>query len=219
MAYSLIANTLKYGTIGTDVVTTDAINTSGADILVVSLGCYQGDSTTGLSDSKSNTWTLVLRRTATNRQSAMWYAKAPTVGTNHTFTFTNVGGVESTVMAAAFSGADQTSPKDQENGGSGLSGTSQQTGSVTPTQDNELLYTSLYGLDQSPAIDSGFSILDSALSSQGSMSHAYKIQTSAGAENPTWSWANSDPHAVTIVTYKALAAAAQNNRLPLLGVS
>lgn len=201
MAFTLISNT-SAGSSNTTDVTTGAIDTTGANILIA-----VATSNSVVTDSKSNTWTKLTVRNDTGghgNECAIYYAKNPTVGSGHTFTAT--GGFPS-IAVASFSGADTTSPFDQENGtGSAGSVTSIQTGSVTPTQNNELLIAGLtFDVSNTPSINSSFTITNTTDYSGGNhygVSMAYKIQTSLSAENPTWSWGAGAFVATAIATFK-----------------
>src|SRR5204863_2222713 len=92
-----------------------------------------------------------------------------------------------------------------------------QPGSVTPSQDNEVLVTG-YGGDTNATtatIDSGFTVSDTFAYVGGSNmggSAAYLIETTAGAKNPTWSAGVNGP--AIIATFKAVAVAASTVVLP-----
>ncbi len=97
----------------------------------------------------------------------------------------------------AFSGADTVVPFDQQNGvATPTTTTSYQPGSITPSENNEVIVTAITsgGGVTSYSIDSGFTISDQFDLSGGGhfpLGMAYLIQTSAAASNPTWSWSNS----------------------------
>jgi hypothetical protein len=118
-----------------------------------------------------------------------------------------VRGTQPVVCVLAFSGA-AASPLDQQAGTSaGASGATVQPGSVTPTVDGEVLVAgySGYFADVS-SIDSSFTITDQFSSSGGhhlTTAAAYKIQTAASAENPTWTLGGSNINAAGIATFKA----------------
>ena len=131
------------------------------------------------------------------------------------------------MYVAAFSGAAAASALDQQNGAVGT-GTSLATGSVTPSEDNELVVSGVSIADGSSgtyAVDSGLTITDQILASAGNFEGgglAYIIQTSAGAVNPTWSWTGSVNSAAVIATFKAAAAGGRttkNTRSAPLGVN
>lgn len=219
-AFALIANVQGHST-DNNGFTTSSINTSGADLLVAVVSDAADGST--LSDSKSNTWTKLTPHTfGTN--CVIYYAKNATVGSGHTFT---LGGTATTptLSVSAWSGSDTSAPFDQQNGAVAAGATSLQTGSVTPTTGNQLIIAGLTGdANVTRAIDSGFTILDQVGHSGFGFSaaaHAYLIQGTAAAVNPTWSWTGSENTEAAIATFKAAAGGAPACRptLSTLGVS
>jgi hypothetical protein len=138
-----------------------------------------------LTDSKSNTWTLI--RTDDFFGTAVlksYYVSAPTVGSGHTFTpATNNGAIS----VAAFSGVATSSPLDQSNGANDSDGGSTVTsGSITPTVDSCLVVAILYFESGTvTGTPSGFTSLSSAVGGSGT-AIAYLVQGSAAAVNSTW---------------------------------
>lgn len=205
--------------------TSATMNSTGATGLVCGLTFYDLATEPTLSDSKGNTFTGLTKQPITNLLSTrLFYVAAPSVGSSHTFTVTSSGGNSySSVACLALSGTHAT-PFDQQNGATHTPATtSGQPGSVTPTVDNEILVTAI-GFDDgesSATINSSFTIADqiNANPNWWGIALAYKIQTTAGAENPTWSWTGSVRATSAIATFKASAgaAAATHSRM-LLGV-
>ena len=177
-----------------DVMTTAAIDTTGATFLVAS---FTGSNRTPtVSDSKGNTWTGPLtRREGAGYWSMLYYCTNPTVGGGHTFTST-ASAHYGTLCAAALSGVATTSPYNTEsNGGSGSLTTSVNSGSVT-TADNGALVISVvnnFSTSVHPTINLGFAVAVSGLAqvSGGNDWHggalAYLEKVTAGACSPTWS--------------------------------
>lgn len=211
MTWALISNVAAGSTTG-DNVTTAAMDTTGANFLVLSLSYLTAQSVT-ISDSKGNTWTP---RTAANgnlSSSRLYYVEAPTVGTGHTFTATSTGGVPS-IAVAAFSGGAASASYDVENGaGSSVGATSLQVGNVTPTTDNQVLITGLAlegAWSFTPTIDLSFTItnnVDLVGGQHFGVNLAYLIETTAAAKNPTWSWGSSVAVAACIATFKVASVA------------
>lgn len=211
MAYSSpIANTIKIGNSGTTT-TTDAIDTTGADFIVVAIGYDNSQPKPTITDSKGNSWSA---RTAYLSGGSvvnvcLFYCRPSSVGSGHTFTSTAAGGMYGPVAALAFSGS-VASPYDQESG-TGNTATSIQPGSITPSEDNCLLITALaYESSDTTSIDSGFTIsnqIDFSAGASYGLALAYLIQTSAAAANPTWSRSGAQKNAATMATFKAAAAA------------
>lgn len=194
MAFSLVQHSAA-------IHTTTGVDTTGANLIVL-FAAYEAGST--VSDSKSNTWTALTPK-GSGGVAQLFYCFNPTVGSGHTFSTTPItyGGI----FMAAFSGAT-SSPFDVENGVAPGSGTSIQTGSVTPSLNNELIITgiNLGGSAASPTINSGFTQTDSINANSGVSyggSLAYLIQTSASAVNPTWSWTNAATNPAVIATFKS----------------
>jgi hypothetical protein len=215
MAIALVVSTSK-GDAGTQhTITSDAIDTTGADLLVVSVSWYNKSTPDELdvTDSKSNTWVhLTNYGSGSSSYTAIWYSVNPTVGTSHTFTFAETSTYPS-IFVEAFSGADTTAPFDVENGAYSAAVTSVATGSVTPTVNGEVICASVC-MDSSftnLSIDSSF--IDPPQEEQpysadmgGALTHL--IQGTAGAVNPTWSWTTTTDGAAAIATFKAAAGAA-----------
>lgn len=195
--------------------TTAGINTTGADLIMVCVGGLVPASGT-LTDSKGNTWQALTVFGSVNNKSRWYYAINPTVGAAHTFTFTNSSAFCS-LAVLAFSGADTTAPFDQENGASASSVTSHQPGSVTPTVNDEVLVATLsFDASNTISVNSSFTISDQVdLGTCYGIAAAYKIQTSAGAENPTFSWGSSATVSAAIATFKAAAGGGQTAEVPV----
>jgi hypothetical protein len=206
VAYALVAHSTIAGTNGG---TSGAIDTSGANLLIFGLA-YVNAGSVAASDSKSNTWADLTDPGPSSPQGRISYAKNATTGASHTGTGTG-SGVFLGACFAAFSGADTASPFDQQSTGLGAGLTSLQAGSILPGSDNQLIIATLSGFGQSSiAIDSGFTIIDTVVSSGGTnygCATAYKIQTTAIAVNPTWSWTGSTAATAEIASFKAGAAA------------
>lgn len=207
MSYAYI-NSVK-GNALSDAVTS-SMDTTGADLLIIGLACNNGYNTTP-TDSKSNTWTQLTSYTQGNVRVRLWYCKPTSVGASHTFTAP--GGIIGTIFAAAFSGAKATSPADQQNGSNAFA-SSLATGSITPSEDDCLIF-GLYGVNGTGAaplsVDSGMTEIQEqpfvAGTSYGG-SIAYKIQTTAAAINPTFTRSNSNGQAATVASFLSEPAAA-----------
>lgn len=220
MAFTLIDSVIARGTNGNDV-TTAAIDTTGANLIVIAGAC--GDPGSVITDSKGNTWTPLTEQTGTSDIKArLFYAFNPTVGSGHTFTNTQAGDWPS-IAVAAYSGA-ATSPFDDENGTPGSVDPSVETGQVDPTTDGQLIVTSishLVAINDQFSIDDGFTLLHQVelVSGQGlGLAFAHKIQVTAAAENPTWSWASGSGNAypAVIATFKSGEAGGDTPTLALI---
>jgi hypothetical protein len=201
MAFSLITSASALAT-GAGSITTSSIDTTGANLIVVSLSGYL--SVGNLTDSKSNTWTALTAQT--NVVSVrLFYCYSPTVGSGHTFT--QSANTYGCIGVLAFSGAD-ASPFDVENGAT--SSTSPlSTGSVTPSDNGSLLVTGLCGVNNGTySVTESFTSLFAANYSAGSnMGGAcgYKVQATAAAINPAWSFSPSASTAVAIAAFTPAA--------------
>jgi hypothetical protein len=191
--YSLLAH-------GSGVQTTAAINTTGADFIVVGIAADVGRT---LSDNKGNTWTALTASSSAGpglSTAKLFYCKSPTVGTGHTFT-ASIG--YATVFAAAFSGSGAT-PFSAEIGNTTASATSLAAGSITPAQNNSLVIALLTEGPTlaSPAISTGFTVSDSIAGVSGTAYGGvlvYELQSTATARNATWTWATGAEEAATRV--------------------
>lgn len=179
---------------------TSAVDTTGADLLVISTGSYLSAAT--VSDSKGNTWNSLTSYAGGLAVVRTFYAVNPTVGSGHTF---SCSGSYPAIGMIAFSGATTTTPFDLENGSGGSSGTTNQSGAITPSENNSLVVgaSSIWnGGDGNhiSSIDGGFTLeVDVAKGGANfGIAMSYIIQTSAASANPTWtdslsndSWADS----------------------------
>lgn len=214
MAYALVSH--LGAQLGANGGTSGSLNTTASDLLIV-VCAFDGFGGTGLSlsDSKTNTWTAITpdQGGAYYQALRIYYAKNPTVGTGHTFSFGSTGSAAS-MYIGAFSGADLTLPKDQQNGNAQDAVTSLATGSITPTTDNQLVVAGLATPDPTTVgIGGSFTIAGTAAAisfqNEGS-TLAYLIQTTATAANPTWTSSVGMALGTTIVSFKSAAAAAQD---------
>lgn len=207
---TLIAHAGAAGTANS--ATTGSIDTTGANLLVVSACWYPGtEADAVITDSKGNTWTALTRHGTVNvsvTANRLFYCYGGTVGSGHTFTTTATGGYHS-IQVVALSGM-AASPFDQQNGAqdSGIWVT-RQPGSITPSQDNTVVVTALTFDDNTSgaiSIDGSYTIADTSAFATGAGmggSLAYKILTAASAQNPTWTSANnSGDSAVSIASFK-----------------
>lgn len=197
MAYSLLGS-VSAGSTGANSVTTGSADTTGANLLVLCLASYDGVARPAITDSKGNTWTAIADYAKNNGspRSTIFYCYGGTVGSGHTFT---ASGTSSTASIAVlyFSGA-VASPKDKHNGTITNSAGTIATGSVTPTNNNQLLVAMLgrnLGIGTGVTINGGFTITNQIAtvgSNHFGIGAAYLIQTTATAANPTWTDGASD---------------------------
>ena len=222
MAIALVASVGAKSTNG-DGFTSAGINTTGASLLVAGVSSYTAIGTANPTDSKGNTWTGLTDRAVVDSRCRLFYVGNPTVGTSHTFTISTAQ-TYAALSVCSFSGVVTTSPFDVENGGTSTGATSLATGSVTPSENDEVVVASLglrnlLSVGDTATIDSGFT-QETALAGVAAQclggAIAYKVQTTAAAVNPTFSWSNSYQAAAAIGTFK-VAAGGTTRGMPFAG--
>jgi hypothetical protein len=207
MAIALVAQAGAGSTNGNNV-TTVAVDTTGANLIVASVTDYTTPAV--LSDSNGNTWTALARSgSASSPFTRLYYCDSPIVGAGHTFTASASGSVP-TINVVAFSGALGASSYDSPNQNGATTGsnvTSIQPGSSgTPSVDGCVIVTacSVQTLN-TLAINSSFTIANQigfVAAQRFGAGIAYLIQTTAAAVNPTWSWSNPNTTATRIAVFK-----------------
>lgn len=192
------------GTIDTTVTTT-GVDTTGANLIVLSLSCLAGASLT-VSDSKGNTWTALTTRNDSIGQETLYYCLAPIVGASHTFTATSGSQTFPSLYAAAFSSGTPSPSLDQQNGGTTTSTSTVASGSITPTVSKSLIVSGLEFFNGGlPSVNSGLTITDRIDSVGGQWfggAMAYLIQSTAAPVNATWSNAGFQNAAAAIASFK-----------------
>lgn len=217
MAIALLVST--NGTGNSASCTTSAIDTTGASLLIAFIAKRENAGT--MSDSKGNTWNALTASTVTGSTEGIFYyaSGSITVGTGHTFTFAGANTFPR-VLVSAWSGVHGT-PFDQQNGAANASTNSLATGSITPSEDNELVVAGCAYADTTTiSVNASMTIMDQGIFNSGSGfwggAHAYIVQTSAGAINPTFSFTNAGQTAVRIASFKAAAAGGSNTSVKRL---
>ena len=190
--------------------TSPAINTTGANLIVVHISSYSGATGLTLSDSASNTWTLIVSTAISHPESSLYYCLNPTTNASHTFTVSG-SNLYCVAQISAWSGAAISGALDQSNSNTSGSGTTLQPGSVTPSLNGELVITGVS--DDTPpgvfSIGSGFTILSQDAGSGNAQGGAcaYLVQSTAAAINPTWTISVSQSFiAATIATFEVGSA-------------
>lgn len=225
-AVAVVASASAGSTTAGVTVTTAGINSTAGTLAVV---CAASGSETiiagDISDSNGHTWTA---RTEYNSGAdvgkiRMFYAVLTSTGSGHTFSVAPDSDWTS-MAVVVLSGTHASTPYDVENGYTGGSaGSTIQPGSVTPSANNEALVACLgWKNTRTISIDSSFTIqTQKAWATAGvadwGIGLATKIQTTAGAENPTWTLSTFDYQNANIATFKE-AAAAGTTRSCCLGV-
>lgn len=210
-AYALIANAAAGSTAG-NTITTSGVDTSGANFLVCAVSWHQPGGVPTISDSKSNSYTgLTITTSGTNLRTQLHYVANATVGTSHTFTSTGTLNYSS-IACLAFSGGKTTSPFDVQNGLTQTTGSSIQPGSITPSENNELVIAAFANetanVSGELSVNGGFTILGNIGWHSSGQEHqgiaiSYLIQTTAAAANPTFSWSTGTVNQAVIASFKA----------------
>ena len=197
--------------------TSSSIDTSGANFIVavwaiddaVSVPVFQDNKGNGNATQSAAYFNYVGAGTILG----IFYWENPIVGTGHTFTAaasnTRLAGAFS---VAAFSGVATSSSIDQTSFANVGNTTSIQPGSITPTQNNELVITGWTmngnGVTDTPTCSGTTAAYvtprGGALPCLGA-GLAYVIQTTAAAVNPTWSWTSNDYATSVIASFKQAA--------------
>lgn len=167
--------------------TTDPINTTGADLLIIGGAYHNPAGAPTESDSESNGYTDLTASAGGNGSARMHYKTNPVTDAAHTATYALSGSYNS-ILFAAFSNVLDAAPE-AETGAGNASATTIQPGSITPSEDNCVLITVCEYVAASgvPTINSGFTVIGYINhASNYSVAMAMKVQTTAGAENPTW---------------------------------
>ena len=216
MSYAAIADAEAVSTNSTSVTTT-GVDSTGADLITV-VGSVYSALDPAITDSKGNSYTghNVYRQVFSTTQ--IFHCSNPTVGASHTVT--NTGGYPS--VGVSFWSGSHATPFDQQNGGTAAS-SPVSAGSVTPSEDNELLITGYSDgtvAGSCNSIPTGFTSLGTldATANANGVGHAYEIQTTATARTPSWGFTSASELSAAVATFKAAAAAASTKRLLLMGV-
>lgn len=185
MAFALVTSTQKNwsGNSGAGG-TTDAIDTTGTDLIVVAISSNL--TTTVISDSKGNTYTALTSYANGNARIRVFYCLNPTVGSGHTFTCTS--GAYPNMMVTAWSGAKSSGVFLSESGNSAASGTTIQPGNLSPAESDCLVINAIAHIASTSSISAGTIAQSRAYVPATSIGGgiAYLIQTAAAATNPTW---------------------------------
>lgn len=216
MPFALVANTKVIPVVSSGG-TSPSADTTGANLIVLSYSLDRTQTAT-LSDNKGNTYTkLTERNDGAASKVGIAYCSNPTVGSGHTFT---ISGNFSDMMITAWSGAAATSVFDVEAaGGSSVSSTTVQPGSITPSQANSLIISTLSSVQNTPttvSINGGFAISDQSALAGGlnyGNAQAYLIQTAASSSNPTWTDTSTPQRMVaTSAIFKSTPGPSTSNR-------
>lgn len=201
MAYSVGTTHVHLAAAGT----TSAIDTTGADIIWIAISDYTGGVGVTLSDSPGNTYTALTAQSSGETRITLYYKQGPITSASHTFTTS--GSSTFLGFTAFWASGSVASPLDQTTGATTAGATSLATGSVTPTNNNQIVVTAwAAGASGASPTVSGYTVIESINYGGGvneGVGIAYLIQTTAGATNPTWNWTGSSVAAVTVGTFSS----------------
>lgn len=208
---------------------TNSFDTSGANLILSAATTWHFGSvfyTHTPSDSKSNTWSSLTAKNWTHDDNSymrvqLYYVLAGMVGSGHVFNINNgSSGTQGSNMAgAAFSGVG-TYYQSGVGGVNSVGGTTCQPGSVTAPENGCLFVTALHfyreiGSPVAASINSGFTIVEQdAFDDAPSVALAYKIQSTAAAENPVWTHGDGLGGAIAAVTVMAVFRPAGAGQIP-----
>jgi hypothetical protein len=187
---TLIAHTNAHGPSGAGVTTT-AINTTGANVIVVFVDQVYGSPAT-ISDSQGNTW-----RTLTNNgYGAAFSCLSCNVSSSHTFSESSNASPYPMIVAVLAFAVSGTAGIDDSSSNVAYGQSSLQTGSITTTVSGDLLVTAVGGWCtlSSMSVNSGFTIVETSQDTANAcFADAWQVQSAAGAINPTWTgWTGPD---------------------------
>lgn len=190
---TLLAQTSKASPTGASV-TTDAINTTGASLIVVCIVSVYYNSQP-IQDNQSNTWSLAgeVPSGSSYVRVQIYYKYSPTTNSSHTFSTVGGYGVNyASMIVFAFSGTTGTA-FDTNNytqvGASPLS-----TGSITPSTNGQVLIALLgsHNTSSVSSVTSGFSEYNVASSANNFFAcAAYYVQPTAASKECTFTWTSS----------------------------
>jgi hypothetical protein len=208
MSYAFIGH---ISAAGPNTFTSSALDTTGADFIAIVVTENTAGSAT-ISDSKSNTWNILSEQTNSINPSCVIYYAAATgkTGSGHTFTATG-SSIFSVLTVMAFSGAKVSAPIDVQagTGGAGFVNTAAP-GSITPTEDNELIISG-FAWNAAMTITSvtgatAFFQTNFTGGTNYGGGGAYVIQTTAGAINMAWNFSGSVAGNIVTASFKAAPA-------------
>jgi hypothetical protein len=177
-------------TSGNGNITTSALTTTGADLIVITVAYYTGGTVTSVTDSLGNVWTLIFDQSSQPGSNAaairQYYCINPNVGASQTFTLTASGEFGVIAVEAWNSNGPGTWYYDLTSVANANSA-----GGITPSGSNAIEIASIapFSTDSASSIGSGFTISDNVSYSGGANmagAMAYLIETTPTNKNPAW---------------------------------
>lgn len=216
MGWTRIAHGSAGASAGNHKTVSVTVDSSGGDLIVMGGAWYPNAGVNGtFSSNKAGTVSLTNVIAVTDSRAVrLAFMAAPTVGSGHVLTLDHLTSDIYPGLSVEVWAGSHASPLDQQNGASSASASSLAPGSITPTQDGELIFAVLMNENNSGgarSINGGFTLGDGTAYNAGASEGvhiAYLEQTSAVAANPTWSITNAAALAVKIVSFKAAVVAA-----------
>ena len=196
--------------------TTSALNTTGAKLFVIVIGCYEGggghcdQTNTNVSDSSGNTYTRVATGAVLNTfDFEIYYKISPTTSSTETFSFT-CGGINcfAAMEVQAWTEAGTPTFDTGIDSFGSASASSTTTGSITPSVNNALVVSgAVYDATSgsSFSVTGGFTISDQQAlvpSTNEGGAAGYLLQSTAAAANPTWSATTGTTFIAGIASFK-----------------
>ena len=166
--------------------TTSAMDSTGADLLIVSVETYNNTAPkSGLSDNKSNTFIELAHISNGTSDQRVFLCRNPSVGTGHTFTY-SLGASYPGISAAAFSGVGVLVGSEYTT----ATASTITSGSLSTTSNGSLFFFSVGSANvvTQSSISSSFvelSDLAGVANYYMGIHTSYKIQSTAGSESPT----------------------------------
>lgn len=225
-AITLVCSTTNGGTANTVTApSAGTVDCTGATQIDINVSSYAVNGAVTPTDSSSNTYGCVAAPpTSANTRNQHCHVDNPTVTSTMTFTAAQTSCFCS-ITVFGFNNTKVASPLDQTSKSS-TTGTTIQAGSVTPSEDNEVIIAGLsFAVSEAThTIDLGFSTplcSDFLGSNHFGVCGSYLIQTSAAAVNPKYTVASSSDMTASNVTFKSNGAAPTNSNQPfsLMGVA
>src|SRR5579862_8122164 len=118
---------------------TSAIDTTGATLIVVAAGSYNGYSV-ALSDSQSNSWTALPSQMNSNERLTLYYCLLPATSSSHIFTLTG-GAPYGSLVVEAWNGISGVDVSTGNNVGDSIN--TYQIGPILPAKNGDLVVAAL----------------------------------------------------------------------------